>query len=547
MSRTTCALLATVVSLLAPESPGQTLIVEALSGDPLAGGLPGEVIEQVASGSAGRQPPRLGNGDIFYRITTQVPDGDGRVHLRFGPVGEARTILQPGSLPLPPGVRMNLVDASTRIAPDGSLVALGFLLGDGVGLLNDEAFLTRSPEGAVSVFRKGDHLLGAAPGVTLGGRSSLRQPWSLAHWDYRVAPGGGASVTGQFGSLVNNQIAGNGAALVVPASSSLITAHAYAGPGMPGSPVEGGTIHALDDNAPSVNTRGEQAFMYIADVGAEVQTGIGIATQGSIRSLVSGDTPVASHPGLMARVGLGQLGWNDAGEAAFVGEVRSGAGDSRQAVLLHDGSTLTMLAQAGDALPGRPGETMPSSLPAGHAPRLAADGSVAFDTGTGVWYRPAGEDPRMLFSSDSPARPPELTDLRLVTSSLSINAEGQVVAALYTPGTSAVAALVAFDPGLGEVLLAAVGRPLELRPGVVRQVQHINFTGAFDGVRAGAGQDGAPAGINSAGQIVFGVTFTTGETAVVVATVPAVSSSAIALPLLLCTLGRRRSRGRLFP
>jgi hypothetical protein len=76
-------------------------------------------------------------------------------------------------------------------------------------------------------------------------------------------------------------------------------------------------------------------------------------------------------------------------------------------------------------------------------------------------------------------------------------------------------------------------------------VQQINFAGAFDGVRSGAGEDGANIGINAAGQIAFGVTFTTGETAVVVAAVPTPSSSALVLPALLGALRCRPSRGRL--
>ncbi len=531
--------------------PGQTYFVEAMVGDPLPGGLPGETITFVGSGYTEQLPPTLGENEVFYRVSTRFPDPniDGRTHLRFGPVGAAQSVFLSGSLPFPPGVRMNLVDASIRITPDGHLVALGSLMGDGVIFQNNEAFLSRAPDGTMSVFRKGDQLSGEAPGTTLGGASSVAGLWTGDHRNYRAAPGGAVSVKGYFGSIINNQPTGRGSLLVVPGGESSVTARGFFSPTILGTPVEGGTIHEVLSSPPSVNGRGEQAFMYTFNpASGGLGSHIGIARQGSVQTVFRSGSPIYSHPGLLAYLSMGQVGWNDAGQVAFRGTAYPEGGSSaRQAAFLLSDGGLTLLAQSGDPLPGRHGEVVPASMPSDYAPRLAADGSVAFDTGAGIWFKPAGADPRMLFCADSPARPTEIPDLRLLTSTLSINASGQAVAALARPNVSAASALVAYDPVLGEVLLAAVGRSLELRPGFVRQVSSINFTGVGDGLSSGAGQDGAPVGINARGQIAFGVTFTTGETAIIVATVPAPTSTAILLPGVLAALARRRNRGTLVP
>jgi hypothetical protein len=83
----------------------------------------------------------------------------------------------------------------------------------------------------MSLFRKGDQLLGESSGVTLGGEGYLRQPWFNSHREYRAAPGGGVSVTGFFGSLASNQVTSRGSALLVHGAPALSPPVAMPGQG----------------------------------------------------------------------------------------------------------------------------------------------------------------------------------------------------------------------------------------------------------------------------------------------------------------------------
>jgi hypothetical protein len=529
---------------------GQGLFVHAMSGQPVAGGMPGEVF----TGFDTQSPPVINNGNIAFRASTNASPNPRDSPLIVGHIGSAMVAFRFAGDTGTPGLSFaptewDVTRYTTRIAANGTFGVMARVQGLGVTGSTDEVLVVGSTQGVHIIAREGAQAPGDTPGAVMrGGGGSNTWFESLRGWSLSdtglvalttpvTRPGlpQYASHTGVF-SDVNGELD-----LVARGNHAIFGA---------GTIVEGWSTHMLDGSA-SISPRGITAVAAVFDSPHHQSGGIIVHRGGELRRFVS----IQEVPGT-PEIRLNRphtndfstIGLNDSGMVSTSVNLLNSANQRiGTAVVRASADALNIVAKTGDPKPGFPGQFFSTTELQYARTTLSASGLVAFpdQSRRGVFVGTSIDDLSLMFGPDIPIWPTGLGTPLIYPYSLGVNTSNQIVAAFSFEG-STTRGIAGWDPEHGYVLLAYTGQTVEIAPGVFRTILQLGLSGLFSdpwspvGSPSGGGEDGLPNSLDDAGRVVFAARFTNGESAVLVATIPAPAGVGV-LALGLLAMRRRRA------
>lgn len=270
----------------------------------------------------------------------------------------------------------------------------------------------------------------------------------------------------------------------------------------------------------------------------------------------------ASATDLYRNLGTGAVGFNDAGNIAFVSSLRNAAGTQTvTSALFTDvgAGTLRMVGRNGDVVPSITGaignEFIGVTWGSFSSNVVSSNGTVAINASLANTGSPSNTSLLTTMTADGVfhriARSGDVAivngaplggDARFTSfSSININAASQMAFSALLNGSGIGggpggnnSAIFGFDPAEGIFLLARTADLFEVAPGDFRTIASIG------GLGSSGGQDGRTSSLSSNGKIVFSLDFTDGSSGIFYATVPAPSS--LGLLALAGIIGGRRRR-----
>lgn len=523
---------------------GQGLIVHAMTGQPVAGGLEGEVYSSfpnVSGGSGLRTMPRINNGHIVFRARTSVEENLRGPYI-VGLPGEPVVAFAMSAGTGIPGVLFSYpysYDNMTRITADGRVAFFSQLEGEGVTPFNNEALFAVSNGQARVLVREGDHVLGMANVSVLRGETLGSLTDNLRRWSYSMD--GAAVFSARV--TVTETFASAAASFVSTGDSLSVTVRGYGSPSYPGHLIDGWRVH----NYFTSSTISDSGYVALGVDFENSGDGVVVKRAGTARVAFHPNMPAPGLPGVVMRASSSMflsntaIGLNNQGQVGVAVQLRQGTQSLGGAVLRAGESLVEIVAKAGDAKPGLPGQYFSTTDLLDARVLVAHDGSVAFvdQSRRGVWIGQSLADLQRAFDPISAAWPAGLGQPLVVPDTIGMNAANQLVAALTFPTSPATTAVAGWDPVAGNILIAYTGQTIEVLPGVFRTISSPNINGQ-DGVHSGGGEDGRPNSLDNAGRIVFTAHFTNNESAVLVATIPAPAGGVIVgFGMLVCARRRR--------
>jgi hypothetical protein len=310
---------------------GSTGSIDVAAGDP-APGLPGFTVDFMFD------PGRNDSGDVvFYG---QLPEASGDDAVFVDSVTAGRVVAKPGDA-LPGGATLTDPDSTPTIDAAGRVLYSATIdPGDGSAV---RALLLDTAGTSTIVAREGGP---AAPGV--GGTISVLQ----YNFGYDIAGDGSAYYWAEVSG-------GTSAAGIFRASGGIHTPLVRLGDPVP--PPRVGTFTYL---SPIIAASSNGNVVFIADVtepGESFPSSFGIyaVVAGGVREIVSFGDPLPGSGGgtFGSDFGYGPPDINAAGEVAFSALVLYPDLSDKGALYVGDGSTLRLVALAGDPILGSPGES----------------------------------------------------------------------------------------------------------------------------------------------------------------------------------------------
>lgn len=292
--------------------------------------------------------------------------------------------------------------------------------------------------------------------------------------------------------------------------------HVVAADGMPAPGTSSGVTFSNNGSPamPAFNGKGEVAFF-----GDLVGTGIARGANdtglwaerngmlalvaragGQVPGLPTGTTFTKFPYGFSANA----PGFNAAGQLAF--DAQFGPGTNKSGVWAGQPAALELVAVTGEQAPGTPAGTVFGGTPiiTFRMPIINRDGDVAFEgqlTGTGItannkagiWYTVDGNLTLLARGGDQAPGAPAGTNF-LSFGSFVLNSQGRIAFLANTTAGNGIWA----QNTLGQLtLIALVGQPLQLKPGLFLNPDSLSFAGNS------GNEDGQQSGFNDLGQVVF--------------------------------------------
>jgi len=526
---------------------GQGLIVHAMTGQPVGGGLPGEVYTSMSMSA----PPRIDGGNIVFRTRTSASELESVSPLMVGQIGRSAVGFRFEGETGIPGVEfapVSVADTSgtTRASASGAFGLVVRLQGLGVSDSNNEALVVGTPDGLRIVAREGSQAPGDSAGAVIRAMGT-GNTWHADVSGWALSSTGRVALTTPVSRAGQPSFASHSGAYSDVSGELALVARGNHGTWGQGTPVEGWAVHMLD-GAARITPGGTVAAAALFDSPSPQSGGVVVKAAGGPERLASLQE-VPGLPGVRINrewqngIAVGLNGRGDVATGTRL--LNQSAQPIGSAVVVASRESIQIVAKTGDPKPGRPGETFSLGELERTSVRLSGSGTVAFveQSNQGVFVGTSIADLRLAFDPASNVWPAVLGTPSVSPGTLGMNVSDQLVAALTFQGSGATA-IAGWDPVGGSVLLAYTGQTIEIEPGIFRTIAELSINGHAADVghrpwSSGGGEDGAPNAIDSAGRVVFTARFTNNEYAVLVATVPSPGAAALWF-LALATVRRRR-------